>query len=231
MPADDQPLYIGARLARAPDANYLQALNMAELAPADPLPRPTTLTKWVTQAHAQHCRLTLAVPQRALLSQQGIARLDDEDLQQGLKWLKAAIDIIKPLHLILRTPRELGPGPRDRERLVRYLDALRQHGADSIIWLPSGMWEQAQAAQWAARQQLHCGIDALHDEVGEGELLYAVLRTHGLYSRLGEGVLDRVCNTLLSAPAKERYLIIDSAEPLRHAKRAQSVALSLSSNL
>lgn len=208
---------IGAVLERAPGPKYFESLRFAEIAPRGPLPRTSVLTRW-REAAPEQARFTLLAPPDTWKSAAGPFR-DDPSKAEGADWLARAHDALAADAIVLATGRDLTPGPRDRERLERWVARLGARGR-RIIWQPGGVWDTEEAASFAQKMGIVCAFDPLEGPAPAGEIAYARVRAIGARARLGEGLMSSIVDAITDAPAATVYLAIDADDAVKKARRA-----------
>ena len=217
------PILVGAVFPRVPGARYWSSLGIAELAPRRPLPRPAVLGRW-RRAAPEGARLTLLAPTETWKGPAGALR-EDPGSSEGVRWLMAAADALAADALVLSTGAEITPGPRDRERLARFVGRLAR-GRRPVVWLAGGLWEPEAAAEAARGFGAVAGFDPLEAQAPPGSLAYARVHAIGAHARLGEGTLARIAETLLAATAETSYVVLDAGEGPRRARRLAEMLAS-----
>jgi hypothetical protein len=214
----------GAVLVRAAGPRYWESLRFAEVAPRDPLPRPSTLGKWRRSAPEQ-ARVTLLAPAGAWKAALGPST--DRAATEAARWIRQAAAAIAADAVVLATGKDLSPGPRDRERLARLVERLAGRGGCRVVWVPGGLWDREDAAQAAAAIGAICGFDPLEDAAPAGELAYGRVRAIGARARLGEGLLRSIADVVASATAGATWIAFESADGMRKARRATEMLAAI----
>ena len=214
-------LFAGAQLERAPGPKYVEALRFAEMAPAAPLPKPTTLAEWRTRL-PEDFRTAIVAPRAAVASREGAMRWGD-DLEAGLRWLLQAADALRARAIVVPTEADTTTGQRDRDRIAAYFERIPRD-ARKVVWAPSGLWEPDLARPFAARLGIDLAFDPLDDVVPEGEVVYARLRAMGGRQRFGPDVLETVVDNVLASDAREAYVAIASPRSFKEAEKLAQLA-------
>lgn len=217
----------GALLDRAPGPKYLGALRFAELAPADPRPRPATLARW-REPFPEGFRCSLVVPSPARISSLG-AFQRDAAMDEALEWTRRAAQSLGASWVVVPTAGEISTGQRDRDRLAAWIDHYRGLDPDrTVVWSPTGLWDREHALPLASKLGLVWAFDPLQDEPpAQASLLYARLRAVGSRSRFNETLLLTVLDAIVESDAAEAVVAIDSPASFREASRLQELAQSM----
>jgi uncharacterized protein YecE (DUF72 family) len=207
----------GAVLERAPGPRYWESLALAEIAPRDPLPRASVLARWRREA-PESARFTLLAPRDAWSSKQGAFR-EEKALAAGTRYVVEAADALAADAIVVATGKDVTPGARDRERLAKWIERLAEGGKRKVVWFPGGLWDVEDAAVAARAIGAICGFDPLESTAPPGEIAYARVRAIGARSRLGEGLLASIAETVQAAAAATTYVAIEAPDGPRRAKR------------
>lgn len=216
-------LRFGAYLDRPPGPRYLAALHFAELGFSTTKPKPSTLARF-RSGLPEPFRISLVLPNSVWQSKKGPLR-NDETLEEGLRWARAAIDELQPAFVVLPTGAHITPGSRDRSLLRSYFDALGD-GA-TRVWEPGGLWQMEDADDLAADMGVVCAFDPLMEEAPSGNICYARLNAVGGRRHFVEGALIDALEAVLHSGADEIYVAIRSPGSFREAVRMQELASEL----
>lgn len=206
---------------RRPGPVYFKKLRFAEIAPPEPLPRPSVLGKW-RDAVPKDAVLSLLAPTSTL----GAGFHEGDALREGITWLAGATKALAASALVIPTGKELSTSGRDRARLAAFVVALRKRGAPPLVWHPAGLWEREDAQEQADAMGIVLAFDPLGEEVPTGPLAYGRLRAIGQRSRLGEGPLRGVADLMYQSDAPLTLVAIHAAKSLRPAQRIAALLMS-----
>jgi hypothetical protein len=216
-------LYAGATLDRAPGPKYLDALAFAELAPAEPLPRPSTIASWRASLRPGFVA-SLVVPGSARRSAKGAFRFDDA-MRAALEWTREAADVLGARFVVVPTGSELSTGQRDRDLLAAWIETFAPPPERRIVWHPSGLWDRELALPLAEKLGVALAFDPLESEPGEGdEPVYARMRAMGLRSKFSETLLLEALDCVLSTAPDEAFVAIESPRSFKEAVRLAELA-------
>ena len=212
----------GALVEQIPGRKYLSSLSFFELRLKSPLPRTATLTR---MGHELPDGVAVAVrmPRGAVVSSAGPLRMDAPTLAAR----DAIIDAAERLGAraqVLPTPAALTPGPRSRELLARYVEALPEVEGRHLVWAPKGAWELEDRITVAAELGLVCAFDPMHEPRPPGSIVYAQLQALGYQTGFSEATLEDVVEVVGSAPFDEAYVSIDSPRSFKQAVQLQQLA-------
>lgn len=213
-------IHVGAQLDRFPGPKYVKSLHFAELSFREPLPRPATLARYRREA-PESLRIALVAPKACVVAKEGPLRL--ESLGDRVKWLNEAADALGAIAVVVQTGSDVSTGQRDRARLEAYFGALRKVAGRSLVWSPSGLWEDEEAARMAAKLGAVLAVDPLGNDVPEGPIAYARIRTMGTRSRLSTGLLMEAAEALEASGAGTAYVSVASATSFRDARSLASL--------
>jgi hypothetical protein len=211
--------HIGAVLARLPGPKYAETLAYAEFSPETPLPRPGKFATWRRAAPAS-LTVGLVAPRSTFVSTAGPMRPDDT-LTAGIEWLTAAADALEAPVLVIPTMAELSTGARDRDLVRAFCDRLRSPDR-LLVWAPAGLWEPAAARKLATELGVEYGFDPL-EHPARGDRVYARVRGVGARSRITEGMMMAIEQTIASSGAAEAYVTIESPRSVREATRLRTM--------
>ncbi|HEY8429146.1 MAG TPA: hypothetical protein VIL20_12255 [Sandaracinaceae bacterium] len=217
-------IHAGALIDRAPGPKYLAALDFAELAPAEPLPRRSTLQRWREQLPAEGFATALVVPPAARRSAKGPLRFDDA-MRAAFEWSREAAEVLDARFVVLPTGGDLTTGQRDRDLLAAWIEAFDAPEGRELVWHPTGLWDWELARPFAAKLGVHLAFDPLETDPPPGDrLLYGRLRALGARSRFTETLLLDVLDALQGSDAEEVYVAIDSPRSFKEAARLAQLA-------
>ncbi|MCC7536988.1 MAG: hypothetical protein IT379_12280 [Deltaproteobacteria bacterium] len=187
-------LLAGCTLARRPSARYTRALPFVELAFDDPVPSIATLSRWSRDLPKSLVRAIVA-PRSAVVSPRGPLRRDPA-LDRSVRWWLDAASTLGAQALVLATPTDLSPGPRDREVLRSYLASVVP--ADPTVWVawqPAGVWTGDETIEEAARNGVVPIVDPIEDDVPPATRGYARIGSLGARPRLTPTLLEQIVET------------------------------------
>lgn len=211
-------LFIGAVLERAPSNRYYELLRFTEIAPRHPLPRPKVFSGFRSAAPSE-AHFTLLAPPDTWKHTSGPFR-EDPRQSAGAEWLARTHDALAADAIVLVTGPTLSPSARDREHFVRWATWLKDTNRRRVVWQPGGVWDFEDAADFARKIGVVCAFDPLEEEPPPGEIAYARVRAIGTRSRLGEGLLTSILDTMTEADADTVYLAIEADDAIKKARRA-----------
>lgn len=215
--------YAGAALDRAPGPKYLDALAFAEIAPAEPLPRATTVARW-RDALREGFVTSFVVPAAARRSERGALRFDDA-MRASFEWARESAEALGARFVVLPTGSDLTTGQRDRDLLAAWVEAFDAPDGRQIVWHPSGLWDPEIALPLARKLGLVLAFDPLETEPpDDAEPVYARLRAIGLRSRFPETLLLEALDSALASAAEEVFVAIDSPRSFQEASRLSQLA-------
>lgn len=204
-----------AVLDSLPGPKYTAALRYAELSFRAPFPKSPTL-KRARYSFPEGFTTGLRVPVGAVTSKRGPLRFD-ADMEEQFAWSLAAADALAARALIVVTPVDATPGPRDRELLAAFVKRLPPVEGRLHVWAPSGLWEQAAAERFAADHGLVLAVDPLEMVVPPGPVAYGRLATIGGRTRISDAMLERVFERFESAGTEVAYVAIESGRSFEQA--------------
>lgn len=217
-------IHAGALLDRPPGPKYLEALDFAELAPAEPLPKRATLQRWREELPASGLSLALVAPPAARRGQRGALRFDDA-MRAAFEWTREAADALGARFVVLPTGGDLTTGQRDRDLLAAWFEAFSAREGRDLVWHPTGLWDFEIARPVAEKLGVLLAFDPLETEPPGGDrLLYARLRAIGARSRFSETLLLDLLDAVQGSDADEAYVAIDSPRSFKEAARLAQLA-------
>lgn len=217
-------IHAGALIDRAPGPKYLEVLDFAEIAPAEPLPKRSTLQRWREQIPAEGFATSFVVPQAARRGDKGALRFDDA-MRASFEWAREAADALGARFVVLPTGPELTTGQRDRDLLAAWLEAFAPPQGRDLVWHPSGLWDWEIARPLALKLGVILAFDPLETDPPPGDLLlYGRLRAIGARARFNETVLLDLLDALQGSDADEAYVAIESPRSFKEAARLAQLA-------
>jgi uncharacterized protein YecE (DUF72 family) len=214
-------LLAGALLERPPGPKYTTELAFAELAPRDPLPKPSTLSKW-RRGLPDGFELGLRAPESTWNTPDGPLRAG-AGLDEGVSWLAEASYALGASLLVVATGATVTTGARDRDRLRTYFDRLPRRDGLTIVWRPSGLWEPEGVQNMARSLGITGGFDAVDDPAPSGGIVYGSLLAEGLRRSFSHAQLLDVIDKLRASDAQRAYVTIDSPHSFRKARLLQAL--------
>jgi len=215
-------VFAAAVLDSLPGSKYTAALRYSELSLRSPLPRAPTL-KRARYAFPEGFGVGLRFPSSAITSKRGALRFD-EAMEEALDWSITAADALAARAAIVCTPVEVTPGGRDRDLLREFVRRLPIVDGRSYVWVPSGLWEQEDAARLAADLGLVLGCDPLEMPIPEASVAYCRLLALGGRTRFSEAMLARVVELIAESGAETAYVAIDSERSFEQACNLQRLS-------
>ena len=211
--------HVGAVLDRTPSPRYFEGGSThLELALVG-TPRAATARKLRAQLPSG-ATFAVQIPSSFVRGPKGALRHDDDRPQTELIQALAAF---APTFIVLSTGVELTPGPRDREALASFAEALRAAGAAPLVWQAGGLWEADEAAELCRKLGILPAVDPLAPIPHEGPVAYAKVRAIGVHMRLGDGTMARIAEGLLGLGAEDTYIALDAVEGPRRAWRLAQI--------
>lgn len=203
-------LFVGPATPRGDYSKLATRFGMAEIRADGPLPRPATLRTWRRDAGPQFV-FSVVLPRLVgtLVSTKESARALADALE--------AARLLEARCLLLQTPASVRPTNANRDRiaaLVAKLPAL----AINIAWEPSGLWELEEIRATARLAQVLPVLDAAHQDLLPGSVVYTRLRALGGSARLGEKALDRAADQL--ATRREAFVVVENPSDVSRVKKA-----------
>ncbi len=211
--------HVGAVLDRTPSARYFEGGSTHLELVLVGTPRAATARKLRAQLPSG-ATFAVQIPSSFVRGPRGALRHEDPRPQTELIQSLVAF---APTFVVLSTGVELTPGPRDREALAAFVDALRAGGVAPLVWDAGGLWEADQAAELARKLGVLPAIDPLAPIPSEGPVAYARVRAIGVHTRLGDGTMARIAEGLLGLGAEDTYVALEAAEGPRRARRLAQI--------
>lgn len=216
-------IHAGTVVPEPPGPKYQKALDFAEIAPAEPLPRVATIERWRPRI-PEGFVTSFVVPASARRSDKGAFRFDDA-MRAALDWTREAADRLGARFVVVPTGPELTTGQRDRDLLAAWAESLALPEGRELVWHPTGLWDREIAAPFARKLGVVLAFDPLESDPPEGErLVYARLRAMGMRSRFDETALLDILDALASSDADEAFVAIDSPRSFKEATRLAQLA-------
>jgi len=215
-------IHAGALLDRAPGRKYLGALDFAEIAPAEPLPRAVTVRRWRDDLPDGFVT-SFVVPKAACRSAKGALRFD-EAMTAAFEWARESADALGARFVVVPTTHDLTTGQRDRDLLATWVERFAAPEGRELVWHPSGLWEHEVAAPFARKLGVRLAFDPLGTEPADEPLLYARLRAIGTRAKFTETLLLDALDALTSGDAEEAFVAIESPRSFKEATRLAELA-------
>jgi hypothetical protein len=121
---------------------------------------------------------------------------------------------------VLSTGPRFAPTEARKRDLAAAVTALRG-AARFIAWEPRGVWQLAEAERWAEATEALLVRDLTQEDPAAGAILYTRVRQLGMQSRITQGAVERLADSLSSC--EEAYVVVEGDG----AKTLQSRLLSL----
>jgi len=215
-------IHAGALLDRAPGRKYVGALDFAEIAPAEPLPRVATVRRWRGEIPDGFIT-SFVVPTAACRSPKGPLRFDDA-MTAAFEWARENAEILEARFVVVPTPSDVTTGQRDRDLLAAWFERFEPPEGCELVWHPAGLWEPEIAAPFARKLGVRLAFDPLEAEPSDEPLLYARLRALGMRTRFTETLLLDALDALQSSEAAEAFVAIESPRSFKEASRLAELA-------
>lgn len=209
-------IHVGASLDRPPGPKYLSALSFAELRFPSTRPKPKTLERWRTSV-GESFTVSIVAPKSS--TEDATHAFKVEELGEGLDWLGEATRAAAARAVVIPTRRAISTGQRDRDKLARYFDAIRERNdALLLVWQPGGLWDLDLAIPQAEKFGVTLAVDPLEaDLIPEGPLAYLRLVAMGARPRITPGMSYEVIERLREHPAEEVFVAVQSERSVREA--------------
>ena len=134
-------------------------------------------------------------------------------------WTLEVAAALEARMLLFVTPPSIGPGPRGRDTVRRYFDAIGP-GPDGLgyTWEPHGPWAEAELRSLAAELGLVLAVDPLRDPIPPGGVAYGRL---GPFAAMGRALADDELEAIVEAlePHDEAYCFLDTDRAFDDARR------------
>jgi uncharacterized protein YecE (DUF72 family) len=168
---------------------------------------------------ATNFEVGFVLPRSCLISEKGSLRLDDA-LEKNLGWLREVITALEPRVLVIPTPKDITPGKRDQDLLSQFIGYLPEPRPNTLrVWVPGGLWEPEEAAQYAIQHDMLCSPASLDPILMEGQVAY--IRLHALANQpsLKESQIERLLARLEASEAKELFVAVQTRAATKDAQR------------
>jgi hypothetical protein len=206
--------HIGAVLDRVPTPRYFETLSHVELTLSG-IPKGATIQK-LRAVIPEGATLAIQVPPTVVRGEKGALRHQDPNIFTSLI---TALKSFRADRVVLVTGVELSPGPRDREALTQFAERLRKGDAPPLVWQSGGPWDAEDALAFAASIGIQGAIDPLEPPPGQRAEVYARVRAIGVRSRLGDGLLAKIAENLLTLGAEDTYVAIEAGDATKRGRR------------
>jgi uncharacterized protein YecE (DUF72 family) len=210
-------IHVGASLDRPPGPKYSAALSFAELRFPSSRPKTKSLERWRSSV-SEDFIVSIMAPKACTEGSSGPFKLDPV-LEAELDWLGLAARATRARAIVLPTHRAISTGARDRERLAKYVEALRTRVPEAaLVWQPGGLWDLELAAPQAEKLGVTLAIDPLDAEtIPDTSLVYLRIVAIGARSRISPGMSIEVVERLREHHADEAFVVIHSERSVREA--------------
>lgn len=184
-------------------------LGLLEVQVSPAMPRPSVLARY--RAARPEVQLSLR-----LSADGSIPLATHPDLGRALEAARAC----DALGIVLSTGPRFAPTEARRQDLAAAVSALRG-AARFIAWEPRGVWQPAEAEKWAQSTEALLVRDLTQEDPADGAIRYTRVRQLGMQSRITQGAVERLADSL--AECDEAYVVVEGDG----AKTLQSRLLSL----
>ncbi|HTM43716.1 MAG TPA: DUF72 domain-containing protein [Polyangiaceae bacterium] len=190
-------LVVGQSALSGDFESYVQRLSALEVSIGPDAPKSSRLERWRQQAPAEFV-FSVELSQLALHERTPTAA----DVEQAI----AAASILKAQWVIVRTPPQVRPDSRVKQRLATLTQLLASESY-TVGWEPSGLWEARAAMSVASDLGIVVVNDLTREDPPTGPLLYTRLR-HKSRSP-GPDQLLRLIERVL--PAQQCVVIVEGS--------------------
>ncbi|MBS2020534.1 MAG: DUF72 domain-containing protein [Deltaproteobacteria bacterium] len=217
-------LHVGAKELKGDLAAYAKRFDLLEVRGADAAhlkqaPSAATLRRWRRAAPPQFEFSVVAGPNVGKLKP---GPAFDAELAAMLE----AVEILRARVMVLPTPSDVTPSKLWRDRVAKVLEKLPRD-ASSIVWEPSGLWENEDAAEQAAKWDVVLGVDPARDPMPKGPVAYGRLRAAGGTRAFSTAALQKIADTI--GERRDAYVLIETASALKEAKTLRGLVRQLAS--
>ena len=211
--------HIGAATLRGAISAYAKRFDLLEVripAAADRrlAPAASTLKKWRKDVPPHFEFSVVAGPAVARLKPSAALDAELELTLETARQLRARC-------IVLRTPPDVTPAALWRDRMVKLLDRLPSD-VTHVVWEPSGLWEDEEAALRAKKWGVVLGVDPSRQETPPGPIAYGRLRAFGETRAYGPSALEKVVKNI--GDRREAFVIIETDGALDECKRLRQLA-------
>ena len=206
--------HIGAKELQGSLTAYAKRFDLLEVRADAKAPAIAALRRW-----------RKSVPPHFEFSVVGGARLSllkpSDALEAELDTAIKAIAALQARCFVLQTPVDVTPSALSRDRMARLLDRLPRD-ATHVVWEPRGVWEIEDAAAAAKKWGVVLGVDPARDEVPDGPIAYARLRSLGETRSFGPTALARIVDRI--GDRRDAYVIIETSSALAECRELRKLA-------
>lgn len=159
---------------------------------------------------------SLVVPSRIASLETG------PDIEKAWKAAQNVARVLRAKWWVVRTPAEVRPTRRARERLAALVARL-QEGGMRVAWEPRGVWDEAAAAETANAIGAVFIQDIAREAPVPGRVLYSRLLAFGKGGRVGLSLADVVADRLR---AYDEAFVVVEGQGAREIQQALGMALA-----
>ena len=217
--------HIGAKELRGTIAAYAKRFDLLEVriaidapagADAPAVPSQATLRRWRKSVPPHFDFAVVAGPH---LSRVKTSEAGEREFEAA----RAAIDTLQARCFILRTPFDVTPSALWRDRIAKLIERFPRD-VTHVVWEPSGVWEQTDAAAQARAWGAVLAVDPVRDPVPTGSVAYLRMRALGETRSFGPVALEKVVRAV--GARREVFVIVETDTALVEAKRLRHAAKS-----
>jgi uncharacterized protein YecE (DUF72 family) len=206
-------LHVGAKELKGDLAAYAKRFDLLEVRGVDAkllkqAPSASTLRKWRKAVPPQFEFSVVAGP--------NIGKLKPSPaLDAELAALLETIEILQARVIVLPTPPDVTPSKLSRDRVAKVLEKLPRD-ASAVVWEPSGLWENEDAADQAKAWDVVLGVDPARDALPAGPVCYGRMRAVGGTRAFSTAALQKIADKI--GERRDAYVIIETTGALKEAK-------------
>jgi uncharacterized protein YecE (DUF72 family) len=199
-------LFMGQAELKGDFSRYTRQFQALEIATsAGHLPRVARLRAWKSAAPDGFV-FSVVLPD-TVGSLEASERSRNE-LEQAL----AAAELVAAEWLLLRTPPDVRPGVRSRNRLTALFQELRAKNR-KLAWEPAGLWETAQAQSIAGELGVTLVRDLTREDTVPTSTIYTRIRATGARSAVNAGLVQKLAERI--SEASTAIVIVEGDGALR----------------